>query len=163
MELCQSWEQDDYIVVDVLAEAIDATARALKIAATVVREDEGKGARSSGGVRIAGIALTAAGAAGLALGAVTRILALDKVSAVEADCRGTICLSTNQTAHDGVNAATTLGNVSTTAFIAGGVLAATGVVLLVLPSSSDAKASAVNTFIKQAVIKPGFIEIQGGF
>jgi hypothetical protein len=41
MELCQSWEQDDYIDVDALAEAIDASARALKIAATVVREDKG--------------------------------------------------------------------------------------------------------------------------
>jgi hypothetical protein len=57
-----------------------------------------------------------------------------------------------------VSSATTLGNVSTPAFIAGGVLAAAGVVLLVLPSSSEQKASALN-----AVIRPGFIEIQGRF
>jgi tetratricopeptide (TPR) repeat protein len=124
---------------------------------------ESKGARSSGGLRIAGIALTTAGAAGLVLGGVTGILALTKVSAVKADCRGTVCLSTNQSAHDGVGAATTLGNVSTTAFIAGGVLAAAGVVLLVLPSSSEKKASAMSATIKQAVIKPGYIEIQGQF
>jgi tetratricopeptide (TPR) repeat protein len=135
----------------------------VEIALTSAAAAEGKSARPSSGLRIAGIALTTAGGAGLALGAITGILALDKVSAVEAGCHGTICLSTNQTAHDGVNAATTLGNVSTAAFIAGGVLAATGVVLLVLPSRGEAKASAVNTFIKQAVIKPGFIEIQGRF
>lgn len=119
---------------------------------------ESKSARPSSGLRGAGVALTAAGAAGLALGAVTGILSLNKVSAVKDSCQGTLCLSTDQAARDGVSAATTLGNVSTTAFIAGGVLAATGVVLMVLPSSGEQKAPALN-----AVIRPGFLEIQGRF
>jgi hypothetical protein len=67
-------------------------------------------------------------------------------------------VSTDQAARDGLSAATTLGNVSTTALIAGGVLAATGVVLMLIPSSNDQKASALN-----AVVRPGYIGIQGSF
>ena len=49
----------------------------------------------TGGLRVAGVALSTAGAAGPALGTVTGILALDNTSAVEASCHGTSCSNTD--------------------------------------------------------------------
>jgi hypothetical protein len=89
------------------------------------------------GLRPFGIALTALGAVGLGVGAATGVLSLDKVSAIKANCGGTRCPSTDQADRDRVALATTLGNVSTASFVAGGILAAAGVVLIVVRTDHE--------------------------
>lgn len=76
-----------------------------------------------------GWAAIAVGGAGLVTGGVTGILALNKKSALDDDqrCREGKCLDT---AEDDVHTLRTLRTVSTVGFIAGGVLCATGVTLL---------------------------------
>jgi hypothetical protein len=64
-----------------------------------------------------------------------------------------------------VDAATTLGNVSTASFIAGGVFAAAGAVLLVLPAGGEQKPSAgagarpMSPARWSAALGPGRLEI----
>ena len=91
-----------------------------------------------------GIAAIGIGGAGIVVGAVTGILAMGKHS----DLSGNACATTGcgQPAlgdyNSSVSSYQTLGTVSTISFIAGGVLAATGVVLLVTaPSHPSAHSS----------------------
>ncbi|APR75960.1 Hypothetical protein A7982_01307 [Minicystis rosea] len=109
-------------------------------------------------LRPTGATFAAIGAAGLAVGAATGIVSLNKVSAVKASCGGTRCIGPNQAAQDDVSAATTLGNVSTAGFIAGGVLAAAGIVLLALPAGGPPKSATVG-----ASFGLGSIEVHGRF
>jgi hypothetical protein len=69
------------------------------------------------------------GGAALVAGAVTGGLTLSKASAVKAQCMGIMCPASVEGA---AHTASTLGNVSNAMFIAGGVLAATGAVLLIV-------------------------------
>jgi hypothetical protein len=87
-----------------------------------------------GSLRPAGLALTAVGGVGLGVGAVAGVLSLDKIGAIKAAsmCTSGAPCSTRDSA--GLSSAKTLGNVSTASFVAGGVLAAAGIVLLVLPT-----------------------------
>lgn len=115
----------------------------------------------SAGLRPLGIALTALGAVGLGVGAATGILSLNKVSAVKASCHGTSCFSDDQADRSNVADATTLGNVSTAGFVAGGVLAAAGVVLIVLrpaPAEPSHEAAAWGV-----TLGPGRVALAGRF
>jgi hypothetical protein len=114
------------------------------------------------GLRPLGIALTAVGAVGLGVGAATGILSLDKVRAVKASCGGVSCLSNDVADQDNVSQAMMLGNVSTASFVAGGVLAAAGVVLL-LVRSGEIRPSASSAFACGVTLGPGRVELQGSF
>ncbi len=71
------------------------------------------------------------GGAGLAVGAITGGLALSKHSSLVSQCSGGHCYDTQKAALSGdVDSYHTLGTVSTAGFIAGGVLAAGGLVLV---------------------------------
>ncbi len=94
-------------------------------------------ASKSGLSRTLGWTAVGVGGAGIVVGAVTGILVLSKKSSIEKrdDCRGSVCLTTES---GDANSYNSLRSVSTIAFVAGGVLAGTGVVLLLTaPKSSE--------------------------
>jgi hypothetical protein len=112
------------------------------------------------GVRPLGIALVAVGAVGLGVGAATGILSLDKVSAVKASCHGVSCPMSDQPDRNNVAGAITLGNVSTASFVVGSVLAAAGVVLVVLRAGGEAKPALATWGI---TLGAGRVELKGRF
>jgi tetratricopeptide (TPR) repeat protein len=83
----------------------------------------------SGGSLIPGLITIGVGAAGLGIGAVTGALSLSRVSDLQARCGGYHCRPADE---GDARSAKTLGNLSTAAFVVGGVAAAAGVVLLVI-------------------------------
>ncbi len=86
-----------------------------------------------------GIITLAIGGAALAAGGITGGLTLAQASDIKATCNDTQCPPDQESE---ANSAKTLGHVSTTMFIVGGVAAATGIVLLLMPSSSPSEAPA---------------------
>lgn len=116
-----------------------------------------------------GITLGALGVLGLGAGAVTGGISLGQVSSIKSHAQcvsGSPCSTTDA---DGVSSAKTLGNVSTAAFIAGGVLAAAGVTVLVLgrggerkPTRAGGQTTSSPDLVRVAV-RPGRIELQGSF
>lgn len=95
------------------------------------------------------------GAAGLLVGGITGALVLSKHSTLVGECPGNRCSATY--AGD-VDSYRTMGTVSTVSFIGGGVLTATGLVLLLTAPSGSAATTAM-----QPVIGPGYFGVQGSF
>jgi hypothetical protein len=103
--------------------------------------------------RVAAIVLGAAGLAGLGVGAVFGVLTIHDWSKSKSECSSPTCTDTEYLAalsdHD---RAETAGTISTVAFIAGGVLLATGLVMwLTSPSSSREPAHAASARLSPAV------------
>ena len=104
---------------------------------TVVVGDVGEpsgGAQPSGGgtVRLAGFAVGGAGVVGVVIGSVHGGLAISKSSSAKGECNGpggSCTGNTNVSATHDMQTAGTFADASTGLFIAGGALAATGVVL----------------------------------
>jgi hypothetical protein len=89
----------------------------------------------SGSFPVLATVLLVAGGGALIAGAVTGGLTLGKAGDIEDTCVDDVCPPEQEEAADD---AKVLGNVSTAMFVAGGVLAATGIVLLIVdPFSSD--------------------------
>ena len=110
--------------------------------------------------KVIGFASIGAGAASLVAGAITGGLALSKRSALLDACPDGSCFASQQTAlQSDVDAYHTLGTVSTATFIAGGALAATGVVLLLTAPKSKPTRDA---FLRP-LISPGFVGVSGRF
>ncbi len=108
-----------------------------------------------------GIVGLVAGGAGLALGAVMGGLALGKHDEIAGKCPSGHCLPSDQTAlGPQIDTYHTLGLVSTIGFIAGGVLAGAGVVLLVTAPSPKPSSSRVHL---QPVVGAGFAGVKGAF
>jgi hypothetical protein len=104
---------------------------------------DARAATSGDGRRTIGFVVLGAGGVGLVLGAVTGGLAMSTRSSTEG-CQDTSC-PTSQT--DKVEKYNQLRTISSVSFIAGGALAATGLVfVLTAPSSSSKTASAQATF-----------------
>jgi hypothetical protein len=76
------------------------------------------------------------GSAGVAVGAITGILLISKRSSLNSAGCTTVCTDSNQTSN--ANSFNSLRSVSSAGFIAGGVVAAAGITLLVWPSHSNA-------------------------
>jgi hypothetical protein len=133
-------------------------------AAPAATVDETAGARppspqiSSGGSlrRTLGFVGLGVGGAGLVLGAVTGGLAIPKHNALDATCPDGLCTRSQADAVGSYHLFTTL---STAGFIAGGVLAATGLVLVLTAPRHAAPASAGVA----PVIGAGFAGAQGWF
>ena len=90
-------------------------------------------------VRVTGAVLLGVGGAGLVLGVVTGILAMNNHSELVDSCPNEVCPEIEQATIDNYNVTQ---NLSTVGFIAGGVLAVTGLVLvLAAPSASSDDAS----------------------
>jgi hypothetical protein len=118
------------------------------------------GARSSSTRRTLSFVALGAGGAGLAIGAVAGLLALGKRGSLEdgGSCRDDVCLPSQR---DEVESLDTLRTVSTVGFIAGGVLATTGVVLL-LTAKPDEKAEHSGPRLALHV-SPGSVSLVGAF
>ena len=98
----------------------------------------------SGLSRTLGWTAVGVGGAGVILGAVTGAMVLSKKSSLESrdTCRGATCLNSDS---NDVNSYNSLRTVSTVAFVAGGVLAGTGLVLLLAAPKSTESALAQPT------------------
>ncbi|MBI4705825.1 MAG: tetratricopeptide repeat protein [Deltaproteobacteria bacterium] len=93
-----------------------------------------------GTLRLLGFVSLGVGGAGLIAGAVTGALAMDKHSELESACSNGICSPDEEATLDGYH---TLGTISTVGFVAGGVLAAGGLALVLFaPSGAAPSASA---------------------
>jgi hypothetical protein len=106
---------------------------------------------------VAGIVTTAAGAVGLGVGAAFGLLSLSKHSTVSELCPATSCGSLEGV--DASNDARTYGDVSTVAFIVGGLGLAAGLTLwLSAPRSPESKGAAA-----QLVVGPGNAAVVGSW
>ncbi len=103
-------------------------------------QDTGRG----NGMRIAGLTVAGVGVAGIAVGAIFGGLAIGQKNSAAPNCTADLS-HCNQTGKSAIDDAMTLATVSTIAFIAGGVLVATGITVFILAPSSKEKA--VSLFI----------------
>lgn len=95
---------------------------------TAAEPDDGE-AGEEGSFPVVGTIVLALGAGALIAGAVTGVVTLNEASAIKDRCSGTVCpLASEQEADD----AKLIGNVSTAMFVAGGVLAVAGIVLVIV-------------------------------
>lgn len=109
--------------------------------------------RKQGGF-LPGAILLAIGGAGVDLGIVTGVIATVQSSKIKEGCVDDHCLATDA---DALDRARLLGNVSTGALVAGGLVAATGIVLLVVrPGGADPSKP-------HASIGPGFVSVSASF
>jgi hypothetical protein len=118
-------------------------------------EDSGPGTR-----RTAGYVALGAGGLGLVAGGVTGFMALGKKQSLDDNdhCRDGKCLESEE---DEVETLRTLRTVSTVSFIAGGALAATGIVLLIGTSSAAPESGATGTV--EVAILPRGVAVGGRF
>jgi len=116
---------------------------------------------SSKGSRTLAFVALGVGGAGLVLGGVTGGLAMSKKSALDDDqnCRDGQC---THAVEDDVNSLRTFRTVSTIGFIAGGALAATGVVLLLTSGAGSQKAQRPSTTLALG-IAPNALRLRGSF
>ncbi|HEX2870310.1 MAG TPA: hypothetical protein VHP33_03625 [Polyangiaceae bacterium] len=116
---------------------------------------------SGGGNKTLAFVALGAGAAGLVVGGVTGGLALSKKSKLDDDdaCRAGQC---TYAVESDVKSLRTFRTVSTIGFIAGGVLAATGVVLLVTSGSSQQQGARQRPHVALAV-GAGNLQLAGSF
>ncbi len=131
------------VVVPPLAADATASAAAGAGAGATVRPPPGdtSGKEHGGGARTAGFVLAGVGAAGLVVGGVTGLMAMNKNSRSKELCP-TEGACANRDGIDANDSAKTFGTISTISFIAGGALAATGVVLILVGGpSSEPRAS----------------------
>ena len=98
------------------------------------------------------------GGAGLVMGAVTGGLALSKHSELSQNCRNSVCLPGEYGTLDSYNLVSTL---STVGFVAGGVLAATGIVL-VATAPKAAPATTGKVWLSP-VVGAGYAGVEGAF
>jgi hypothetical protein len=138
----------------------EVTLRLKKIApAGAVAAVEGDGEGKKTGSRTPGAVVTTLGGVGLLVGGIFGGLAFTATASAKAQCTGNVC---PQVATDDIARSKTYGNVSTAAFIAGGAVALTGIVLIVAApggKSDDASRSArVSPWIG-----PGGAGVSGSF
>jgi hypothetical protein len=106
-------------------------------------------------LRLVGFIAIGVGGAGLIVGAVTGGLAMGKHSKLEDNCPGGQCPPDQQ---DNLDSFHTLGTVSTVGFIAGGVLAAAGIVLVVVGSlGGSSEEEGADSALLTTEIGPGHI------
>jgi tetratricopeptide (TPR) repeat protein len=124
------------------------------------KQAEAAGDSSGGTRRVLSYVALGVGGAGLVVGGITGVLVLRDKSDFEENpnCRNGECL---QSEADEVNGFRTLRTVSTVGFIAGGALAATGIVLL-LTSGSSAEPESARTALK-FTLSPSSAALSGAF
>jgi hypothetical protein len=100
------------------------------------------------------------GAAGLAVGTITGILALSQESDLESTCPNQVC---GRDADGDLDAAYTMAHVSTVGFIVGGVGVAVGLVALFIGGSGGDDEVAVGNVRVSPRVGPGFVGLEGRF
>ncbi len=104
---------------------------------TIVKETPvGTETTHGGGARTVGFVVLGVGGASLVVGGITGALTLSAQSDLATKCPNHIC---GPESHDALASANTLGLVSTITFIAGGVLAATGIVMVIVGKPTATK------------------------
>jgi non-canonical (house-cleaning) NTP pyrophosphatase len=139
------------------APAAPAVAEGIPAAAGVASEPDAPSQHSSAlpAVMYTGFGLAVAG---VAVGAVTGVMAMSKASSVKSACEGLMC---PRSVDGDLTSGRTLGTVSTIAFAAAGVGAAAGVIALVLrPHHEGAAAAATSWLIPW--FAPGSAGLSGG-
>ena len=111
--------------------------------------------------RTVGLVTGGVGVASIALGAVLGGVALAKVNDVHSQCPGGHCTSQSAVSED--STAGTLADASTGTFIAGGALAAAGVIMFFLAPSAPKKEHAANAATWRPVLAPGYAGMAGAF
>lgn len=119
--------------------------------------------RASRPWRPIGIAALGVGAAALATGAVTGILALGRASVIEDPDHCDADLRCDQEGVDAAEAGGTLATVSTIGFVAGAVAAAAGVVLILLPPAEDQPLDAARLRVGPALGSIQGVVVEGVF
>jgi hypothetical protein len=112
------------------------------------------------GMQIGGLAVGGAGVVGIVVGSIFGLRAIGKNNDANSGCSGSACTTPEavQTRLDARSA----GNISTVAFVAGGVLAATGVTLFVVGKRKHAEAATMS--VVPAVAGSGCeLSLQGAF
>ncbi|MBW2457326.1 MAG: hypothetical protein JRI68_22650 [Deltaproteobacteria bacterium] len=109
---------------------------------------------------VPGVITLAIGGAALAVGGITGGLTLAQAGDIKDACNGSECPSDQKSEAD---SAKTLGHVSTAMFVVGGVAAATGIVLLLVPSSDTSAARSSATPTLGARLGPGYGQLFGSF
>jgi hypothetical protein len=106
-----------------------------------------------------GVVALGVGAAGLLVGGITGGLAVSKHGEIAKSCRDGHCPKGSEATYDPeIDSYTTMGTISTIGFLAGGALAATGVVLmLTAPKEKSTQASIT------PLVGLGFVGAKGGF
>jgi hypothetical protein len=129
-------------------------------AAPSAAPEHDEGVKHPGMQRTLGFVALAAGGAGLIVGGVTGGLALSKHGALAdgGQCAGDKCLPGVRSDVDSLD---TLRTVSTIGFIAGGLLATTGVVLLLTTKPEGSASTVGSRFALRA--SPSFITLSGAF
>jgi hypothetical protein len=115
--------------------------------------------KPEGGVRTITWVAFGVGAAGVVTGAVTGILAFSSASAAKEHCVGNDC---TPDAQPDIDKSTTLGTISTIAFIVGGVGAGVGLATLFLGDGAK-RTSSARFPSARFVVTPGGFSIRGGF
>ena len=101
------------------------------------------------------------GVVGLVVGSVFGLKSMSSHDESEAHCSGNVCDAAGVAASDDARSA---GNVSTVAFIVGGVGLAAGAVLwFTLPSGSDASSAALANGRLRVGLSPGGLELEQTF
>lgn len=100
-------------------------------------------------MRIAGLTIAGVGAAGVVVGAIFGGLAIGKKNDASPNCLPDFSRC-NTTGKAAVDDAMTMANVSTVAFIAGGVLAAAGLTVFFLAPKSHAEAASLSVHVGSA-------------
>jgi len=117
-------------------------------------------APAGGTQRTLGWVSVGVGGAGLVLGGVAGGMAVAKHSALETDCGGGTCPAGFS---DRIASYNRLGTISTAGFIAGGVFAATGVVLLVTAPKAEASSAAARFVPTSLVVGPANVQATFAF
>jgi hypothetical protein len=133
----------------------------LKLAASGDVSAEGAPPPSTSGSRVPGAIVTMLGGAGLVVGAVFGARAFSAASSAKTICNGNVCPAA---AADDVARSKTDGNISTGLFVAGGVVTAVGIVLLIVApggskgdtKSDDGKSARVAPWIGPGLAGAGF-------
>jgi len=137
---------------------VDLTPRKPEPAATLEPATSGSGSGPWKALMVGGFAV---GAVGVAVGSVTGILSIAKVSDVKDDCVDDRCKPSR--ASD-IESAKSLGNISTVSFVVGGVGAVVGVVGLVMSNKSSSEAPPPATTARvRPVLGAGYVGLTGAF
>jgi hypothetical protein len=111
---------------------------ALELTRTSPAPEAAASDKKTTGSRTPGIVVTTLGGAGLLVGGIFGGLAFSATNSAKSQCSSDLCPVSSSAE---ISRSKTYGNVSTAAFIGGGALAVTGIVLLVVAPGGGAKPS----------------------
>ncbi len=160
--LINEGDKERRVSVVVGAPAIEQPERSDAVHPTQQHEERAEEPHSTGSrQRIAGVALGTAGIVGLGLGAAFAAVAASSWSASQSECNMASCTQHDQAVSDH-NTAFDFATVSSVAFIAGGVLAATGIIVFLAAPRAHSKDASLR-FVPILGLGGGGMAVMGEF